>query len=280
MRTTVSMINRFPVKSMAGESVHTTQLDHLGVVGDRRWALRDAASGKILSAKQPSVGRALLACSARLADDSATADPSAVIISIDGAEFSSADRSAVDQRLAELLGRTVNLASAGTSREVYESYWPSIDDDLALNDVTIDLAIAGGAEALTFVDLAPLHILTTSSLARLQRLAPDSAIDVARFRPGLVLDLDEDVDDFVENGWADRQVQLGSAVLRFGAASPRCVMTTLAQRGLPDDKSVLQTLATHNRRDFGGFGNFACFGAYAEVVEPGTVTVGDSVDLG
>jgi uncharacterized protein len=280
MRATVSVIHRFPVKSMAGESVHTTELDRLGIAGDRRWALRDATSGKIISAKQPSVGRALLGCSARLVDVSTTAHSPDVIITVDGEDLTSMDRSAVDQRLTELLGRPVSLVSAGTSSEVYESYWPSIDDDLALNDVTIDLAIAGGAAARTFVDLAPLHILTTTSLARLQRLAPDSLIDVARFRPGLLLDLDEAVDDFVENGWADRQVQLGSAVLRFGAASPRCVMTTLAQPGLPDDKSVLQTLATHNRRDFGGFGNFACLGVYAEVVEPGTVTVGDFVDLG
>ncbi len=279
MCATVSTINRFPLKSMAGESVGSTRLDRLGIVGDRRWALRDLGSGKILSAKQPNVGRALLACSARLGDGSATADPPAVVITVEGEELSSADRPAVDRRLTKLLGRDVALVSAGTSGEVYESYWPPVDGDLALNDVTIDLAIAGGTEARTFVDLAALHILTTSSLAHLQRLAPNSVIDVARFRPSLLLDLDEDVDGFVENEWAGREVRLGSATVRFGAASPRCVMTTLAQPGLPDDKGVLQTLARHNQRDFGGFGDFACLGVYAEVIEPGTVAVGDNVDL-
>jgi uncharacterized protein YcbX len=279
MRGTVSAISRFPVKSMAGESVVSTPMDSLGIAGDRRWALRDVGCGKIVSAKQPSVGRVLLACAARLADDTSAVEPPEVIIDIDGEEFSSTDGPAVDERLTALLGRPVALVPAVSSSEVYESYWPGLDDGLALNDLTIDLAIAGGAAAETFVDLAALHVLTTSSLAYLQRLTPSSVIDVARFRPGLLLDLDEDVDGFVENGWSGSEVRVGSATLRFGAASPRCVMTTLAQAGLPDDKAVLQTLATHNRRDFGGFGDFACFGVYAEVIGTGTVTVGDRVEL-
>ena len=83
--------------------------------------------------------------------------------------------------------------------------------------------------------------------------------------------------DFVENTWKGATATLGSATITFGEASPRCVMTTLAQPGLDDDKNVLRTLATHNKRDFAGMGNFACLGVYATVTTPGTVNVGDTL---
>jgi MOSC domain-containing protein YiiM len=54
-------------------------------------------------------------------------------------------------------------------------------------------------------------------------------------------------------------------------------MTTLGQADLSRDPEVLRTLARANRRPLGEFGLFAAAGAYAEVVAPGTVRVGDSV---
>ena len=56
-------------------------------------------------------------------------------------------------------------------------------------------------------------------------------------------------------------------------------MTTLAQPGLDEDKSVLQAIARHNRRDFAGYGDFACLGGYADVTQLGSVHVGDTIDL-
>ena len=56
-------------------------------------------------------------------------------------------------------------------------------------------------------------------------------------------------------------------------------MTTLAQQGLPRDKGILQTVARHNRQPFGSYGIWACHGAYATVVTPGRVAVGDAVAL-
>jgi uncharacterized protein len=53
-------------------------------------------------------------------------------------------------------------------------------------------------------------------------------------------------------------------------------MTTLEQGDLGQQPAVLQTLATHNRLDFAGFGNFACLGIYGEVAEPGEIAVGES----
>ena len=261
-------INRYPVKSMGGEAMDAVALGPLGIAGDRRLALRDVATGKVISAKQPRDGRKLLACSARTEADGA------VTLTVGGDELPVADTAAVDERLSSLLGRPVRLDSAPQEGDVYESWWPEIEG-VVLSDVSMDLPVAMSTGAGTFVDLAALQLVTTASLARLAELAPDSDIHVDRFRPSLVIDTDGD--GFVENGWAGRSARLGEATVRFTDATPRCVMTTLAQGDLPADRAVLQTLAAHNRLRLYDAGDFACLGIYAEVTEPGTVAVGDGL---
>ena len=275
----VAEIHRFPVKSMAGERIESASLDRLGIAGDRRYAVRDLDTGKVLSAKRPSVGRTLLNCGARTVGD-------AVMVRVGDHEFPVADTSAINtaintalnDALSTALGVHAVLDGAPGTDEVYESYWPEMDG-LALSDVTVDLPIAMSTEKGTFVDLAALHILTTASLAHLRNLAPESMIDVTRFRPSIVLDTGDVAPGFVENGWVGRRAQLGTAVIEFGTAAPRCVMTTLSQGDLPEDRDVMRTIADHNRQELAGFGEFACLGIYAEVVEPGDARVGDECTL-
>lgn len=56
-------------------------------------------------------------------------------------------------------------------------------------------------------------------------------------------------------------------------------MTTLPQRDLARDREILRTVARHNRREFAGFGQWACLGVYARVVTRGEIAVGDGVRL-
>jgi uncharacterized protein len=271
---TVAEIWRFPVKSFGGERLSATDLDAVGIPGDRRLALRDSATGKILSAKTPGIGTALLECAA------VTTADGHVRATVAGSTFDAdTERDALAAALSAHLGRAVTIADAVNDDDQYESYWPEVDDVL-LSDVTIDLPIAMSTEKARFVDLAALQMVATSSLDHLRRLLPDSRIETARFRPGLVIDTAltaGPTDAFVENGWAQRDARLGGARIRLTDASPRCVMTTLAQHDLPRDRAVLQTLAKHNRIETEGLGAFACLGVYAEVVEPGPVREGDAL---
>jgi uncharacterized protein YcbX len=269
-RARIAEINRFPVKSMAGERIPDARLDSLGIPGDRRFAVRDLDTGKIVSAKRPAVGRLLLDCAAWTDPDGA------VRIRVRDQEYAAADTTAVNHDLSAHLGCRVRLESTISGDETYESYWPEIDG-LALSDVTVDFPIAMSTQKGTFVDLAALHVITSSSIRHLARLAPQSEISSTRFRPSVVFDLDTDVEQFLENSWAERTATVGQSRWQFGSASPRCVMTTLAQQGLPDDHGVLQAIAAHNRLEMSGFGNFACLGVYAEVVQPGRVRVGDEL---
>jgi hypothetical protein len=43
---------RYPVKSLQGEALETIRLEDDGVVGDRRWGIRDEATGRILTARR------------------------------------------------------------------------------------------------------------------------------------------------------------------------------------------------------------------------------------
>src|SRR5438067_892323 len=44
---------RYPVKSMMGEELNAAEITERGVVGDRRFAVVDAATGKVAGAKNP-----------------------------------------------------------------------------------------------------------------------------------------------------------------------------------------------------------------------------------
>ena len=51
---TVASLHRYPVKSMLGEELNLTRVGPKGFQGDRVFALADAETGKIASAKNPS----------------------------------------------------------------------------------------------------------------------------------------------------------------------------------------------------------------------------------
>jgi uncharacterized protein len=270
----IAEIWRFPVKSMAGTSIDRVDLTSLGIAGDRRLAVRDLETGKVISAKQPRLGRALLDCSADLRHGG-------VVIKIGRREFTVAHgrpHGDVDAALSTLLDRQVRLDQPSlTDPDMYESEWPEVEG-LALSNVTMDFPVAMSTEKGTFADLAALHIVTTSSLRHLAALAPDSVIDVLRFRPSIVIDTG-DATGFVENAWAGRRAMLGGATLTFTTATPRCIMSTIDQGDLPRDPKVLQTLAAHNRQELFGAGNFACLGLYAEVSSPGEILTTDPLTL-
>jgi hypothetical protein len=268
----LAQVWRYPVKSMGGEVVPSVELGTAGIPDDRRWALRNLDTGKILSAKLPKPGRVLLSLGAVLEPDG-----SVVVQGESGEVIGTAGTEQLDAALGERLGLPVRLerAAGDDDDEVYESWWPD-EEGVLLAGAETDLPMAMSTEKVSFVDLAGLHLLTTGSLAQLAAGLPESQVPVERFRPSLLIDTE---DGWVEDGWQDRTATLGGARLSITSAAPRCVMPTLAQSGLPDDKRVLQHLAAEHRLEFAGLGEVACLGVYAEVLEPGPIVVGDPLVL-
>ncbi len=272
----IESIWRFPIKSFQGESIASTQLSASGIHADRVLALRNTETGKIVSGKHAKLGERVLAFEARFEREPAAGEPLPPIIAkVDGKEVHSGDVAAFSAACSAALDHPVELVAPGGDAEQYESYWPEVED-LPLAGASVDLPLPL-AEAGSFADLEPLHLLSTASVAHLAGLAPDSEIAVDRFRPSLLIDTGT-AEGFVEHDWSGRTATLGEATLELGSAAPRCIMTTRAQQGLPRDPSVLKTLVRENRREFMGM-QMPCLGIYAKVTRPGAIAVGDALVL-
>jgi uncharacterized protein YcbX len=122
----------------------------------------------------------------------------------------------------------------------------------------------------TYFDAFPLLLLTDATLARLQKLAPESRVDVRRFRPNLVVETPSGVEDFVELGWIGRRLRVGEAELEVAMACPRCVMITHGFADLPRDPGLMRTVVREANQNVG---------VYMRVARPGRIAVGDTVEL-
>ncbi len=248
---TVGACWRYPVKSLQGATADRLVVDPSGVVGDRSHAVIDPARGHLLSAKRVSA----------LLDGFATDER----ITFPDGQVLRFDDPAIDEVLSAWLGRTVHLAEEEEAGErSYEMTFDPPNDDAEYYEIP--------APAGTFLDLAPLHVITTATLAGCAAARPDLDWDVRRFRPNLVLDVD--IEPFGEQAWVGRQVAIGDVVLTVDSPTVRCAMPLRAQPGgLDREPALFQAMSDLNE----AFPNH--LGLYCSVTEPGTVAVGDPVSL-
>ncbi|MDQ1741003.1 MAG: uncharacterized protein QOE53_2655 [Pseudonocardiales bacterium] len=229
----VSLLARYPVKSMRGEQLDRVEIEPRGVVGDRQWAVytSDGGIGSGKSSRRFRRVDGLLGFRASL-DGSAGAAP--LIESPAGQRFR-ADEPAAEELLSVALRQPLRL---------------------------------GREAGIRHHDDSGLHVLTTAAIRQVAELLGD-AVDVARFRPNLVLDVPGT--GFVEDGWTGRELRLGSeVVIRLGIGMPRCVMVDLPQGALGRDGRILKLLGQEHQ---------LLLGLKAEVVRTGTVRQGDPAFL-
>jgi len=278
MLGTVARLRRYPVKSMLGEDVEGSDVTLAGLARDRRLALVSLRTGKVASAKYPRLWRHLLALSAAAPDDAGDA----VLITLpDGKTVWSTDAH-IDEILSGLLNEPVVLtatppAGASLDRAVPEAV---LRAGVTAQVPAEIIEIGAGAPPGTFVDFAPVHLLTTSTLDRVAGLSPHGRADPERYRPNIVIRTE--AEGFTENDWLERALRIGDElVLRVITRTPRCAVPTLAHGGLPRDTDALRVLARHNRiPPLETLDPEPCAGVYAEVLSPGRVRVGDPVRLG
>src|SRR5436190_790571 len=102
MLGTVTVLRRYPVKSMLGEELDAAEVSRSGLARDRRLAVVSRRTGKVASAKYPRLWRDMLTLSAEALDDAAR------ITLPDGKTVSSTDPG-VDEVLSAVLGQPVTL---------------------------------------------------------------------------------------------------------------------------------------------------------------------------
>ena len=248
---------------MLGEARDSLLLAPGGVEGDRALALLDVETGRVATAKHPRLWRGLLQFTATL-DDA-------------GVHVTGADGSAVqdvDRELSAALGREVHLAGTRPAGAVVERPDP---EDVLAHGVEAEvpfgtLEIAQGSTGTTFVDYAPVHLITTVTLDRI-------GAEAVRFRPNLVIATPAG-EPYAENGWVGREIVIGGVRLRGILPTPRCSVPTLEHGPLPRAAHAVRTVLAENRVDVEGFGVLPCAGVYAEVLGGGTVRAGDPVSVG
>lgn len=282
---------RFPVKSMRGEQLEEAEVTERGMLGDRAYALIDKETGKVVSAKSVKLFPNLFDCQAVFVEPPRRGgELPAVQIFLPNGTAVTSDSGDVDSVLSAYFKRKTMLANAAPDDFTIDQYHPDIEDaDPQGHRNTVvaqklgaalfaELGMDSPVPVGSFFDLFPLSVLTTSTLAQLSELRPQTRFDQRRFRMNLIVDTDRL--GFIENDWVGHELRIGDVVrLKVSLPDPRCVMTTLAQDELPMDANVLRTLVRHNRVQVGDLGQFPCAGVYAEVAAPGTVRNGDSVVL-
>src|SRR5450759_265533 len=119
---------RSPVKSMPGERVNAAEVTEGGVVGDRAYALIDATTGKVLSAKTPRLGPDLFGCGAAFVEppQSGAESPPVRITLSDGTSVTS-DAPDADANLSGFLARDVRLARAAPEDFTIDQYHPDVE---------------------------------------------------------------------------------------------------------------------------------------------------------
>lgn len=263
----VAALHRYPVKSMMGEELNATRVGMKGFLGDRVFALADVETGKIASAKNPSKWPSLFSFRAAFSSPLNGSDslPPVRITFPDGGTITSDDVS-VATRLSSSLGKPVRFLKSPPTGGTLEEYWPDIDG-LARRDVVTDEAMPPE----TFFDLGMIHLLTTATLDSFRVLYPEGRFEPRRFRPNLIIQTDPELKGYPENDWDEKVLAIGSEVkIKITGPCGRCVMTTLSQGDLPKDAGILKTAARHNQ---------ARVGAYACVLQGGTIRSGDEVAL-
>lgn len=280
IQATVYELWRYPVKSMQGERLDGARLSERGVEGDRAHAVRDQDTGKIASAKHPQKWGALLQCTARITSRGGAMETLCVTLP-DGRQITARhdDWADVNAALCSMTSHVVRLVNVVPETPEIDRYWPDMEG-LALRDTVTSNVIGQGAPVGTFFDFAPLHLLTTATLAALLALYPASQVDRRRFRPNLVVKTPATTRGFVENDWVGRTILIGREVrLRVTNPVPRCVVPTLPQGDLAADLGILRAIAAHNRPPVPARDGVRtpCLGVYAVVERGGVVRVGDAV---
>jgi uncharacterized protein YcbX len=242
---------RYPVKSLQGEPLDAAVVERDGLEGDRRWGIRDARTGRILTARRRP---ALLHATASYHD----AQP---VITLPDGRTAEGPGPATDRLLSEWLDSPVSLVTAVTEAPGKAEYFADATDD---NSQAIEWTMP----SKRYVDAAALLLMSTGSLRTASSLSPAGDWQPRRFRPNLLVHTAGD--GWVEDAWVGQAVHTGSAVLAPTEGCIRCTMVTREQPHLQSDPEIFRTLARHHD---------ARLGVWCTVTLTGAVRVSDAVTV-
>jgi len=238
----ISAIFRYPVKSMAGESLEVARLGWHGIEGDRRLAVR------------------------RLHDKSefpwltASKLPQLLLYKPFGLDSKTPESLPTHVRTPD--GKEFEIQSDELRREISKRYGSDIEL-MNLKHGIFDEA------CISVISLGTVHGVERES---------GRGVDLRRFRPNVVIET-HNVEPFAENEWVGRTLMFGEgnsgadpmAAIGVTMKDERCVMLNLDPDTAQKDSEVMKTVVKMNN-------NYA--GVYGTVVRAGELRVGQVVTLG
>lgn len=250
-RATVSRINVTPVKSTRLLHPEKVRVEPWGIAGNREFFLINDEGRLWNGSRQGSLAMLL---TSREGDELSFTFP-------DGAIASAVPEPTGGTVTTDFYGRPV-------SGRVVPGPW---DAPLA--------AFAGAPLRLIAPELPgaanDIEPLTMASRASVEALAAEGGaddLDARRFRMSFDID---GCGAFEEESWIGSVATVGGAKLRILGRVPRCVVTTQDPQTGQRDFPTLSVI----KRVRGVVDGDLFFGVYAEVVEPGEVSVADSVEI-
>ncbi|MDX8365627.1 MOSC domain-containing protein [Cytobacillus sp. IB215665] len=229
----VSKLYRYPVKAFGGERLKNAPIHHHGIWGDRSFAYK--INSKFLTIdKLPE----LVNYNAKYTI--ANGGPKVSITSIDGTTYDWGDL-ALDKKLSTLLdNESISKVSHDPESEK-GSYWEN-------------------------------HILLTStaSLAKISELCKSELLDIRRFRPNIVIDLESNI-AFEEETWIGKELSINGTRYKLDKKCVRCAYVNVDPTNSTEiNPNILKTIVKERE---------AFFGVYASVVATGEIYEGSQVFL-
>lgn len=213
----VLSLQRWPVKSMAGESVDALSVDELGAVGDRVHAVFASINGERRRINAEVVPRLLA--------------------------WRAAYPGASGALTREGLPQPAITAPDGRSRPWDDPELPSaLGDDLG-REITLLRETSGQQDRPGTV-----HVTVQASLRALEE-SLDAQIDARRFRSNLHVALD--AEPYAEEGWIGRRLRIGEAELDVVEGCVRCAIPTRDPDTQEKWPQLLRWLAAERATTFG-----------------------------
>jgi uncharacterized protein len=254
---TITRLSVTPVKGLLLHHPESIELTSQGAVGDRMFYLLDD-QGKLQSCtRNPGLYGLKAAYDSETRRLEVTRGDQVMVSGI------IEPATAVDTDLWGL--RTVK------SDVVADPVWSSFFSDIVGRQVQLFHAHESA------YDVQPVTLLGTGSVAELARHAGVPEVDSRRFR--MLIEFASS-DPHVEDSWDGKLLRVGDVLLRVGGPVQRCAATTRNPDSGSVDLQTLRLIIGYRGRQDSVFGPGSNFGVYADVVERGTISVGDSLTLG
>lgn len=212
----ITAINRYPVKSFAGEELEACKIESYGVQGDRYCSFYDMTKKDwwqyVTARKIPNM----------LSYQAEYIEGDIRVTAADGRVFGWD---------AELLNEIQSLTSTQITMSEFKAPHPEAKHPQLLS-----------------VDGASILLVTDKSLKKLKALW-GKPVDQRRFRGNFVVEVSED--SLGEEEWLGRRLSIGGAELQVDSYCDRCVMITMNPDTLERDSSLLKQVNKEFNLNFG-----------------------------